>query len=359
MQFEYLNAVVNLDDANNRDALEGDLSRPLLRIVSLSGGRVLNGSSGCLSWPGMHDAFRRVLEPHFMVHMSTASELHDSFLDDAHMLLLNMCGSSTALSNNELECLQRWIREKGGVAILNSFSNWSENEKFNSDIVEWLGIDNPPTNEFAERTLYQVDVESLVRNHPQLAEPLQGPHGLVNKFENLGSTPFTFAPADESESHVEPAWICKELAYFGGLFGQRVASVDCGVVLVTSNFHWLCSKVAWEGGLLEEIDSNNNAVLLRNLAARAARAIPWSKQRHAGVSNGVRATVQTILLIEQRIRKSKNTTRPHKLPTLPIDIWLNILEHSAICELEPKRSVRETQQPRGLLSYIMKIMRTS
>lgn len=326
---------VDIRFENERDARTGDVNRPLLRIASLSARRVGLFSSGCLELSGMHDAIRRILEPHYRVHMQVGHDLDRSTLEGADLLILDMCGARVGLSAHEQARLRWWVRYDGGVAILNCFSKHSRNGSYNSELVQWLGIDNPPTHLFGPRTAHVLPVDQLVERSPALEELLAGPHGTVDVFENLGSTPFWLV------DHGQPAkWICRDLAYFGAGLGKNPRScgvVGSGAALVCSNLHWLVSEEAWDGGVLESTETNSNAIFLRNIAARAAKALPWSPVRHAAAPSAVRSTVLTVLLVAKRIDNSKSTARPHRLPALPTELWLHVLQQALICELHPRQ----------------------
>jgi len=321
----------DLHAENEREMQEGDASRPLLRIVSMSSARVQTGNGIGLESDVPRGNIRRVLRPHFRVHIKTIPQLSDANLEGVHLLMLGLTTSYTALTAAEQASLHRWVRVKGGVALLNSFCMYSNNDGYNAELIEWLGLVNPQSPVYMPQTLRPIDATELIAQHPALSEPLAGPYGVVSAFEHIGSSPFRSRTPVEP-AHEPPQWICEELAYFGAPLGSRSQTVGFGAALVFGNCHWFHAPDT--EGLLESTGTNSNAVLLLNIAARAARALPWSRQRHPAAAPSARAAVFTVLLVANRIARSKKNLQPHALPDLPAELWIKVLEQALICELE-------------------------
>lgn len=253
------------------------MSRAPLVIASLSVERV--GESGSVDWAPMGGPFRAILEPVFSLELRAGAELNPSLLDGAHILLANLTMAQEALSAHELGALQAFVRA-GGTAILNCFSNWSLNEACNRDLVGWLGVRTETGAAFGPPVRSAVRSDALhSASTAEMRALLRGPFGEVSRFDNNGSTAYTFdlavlnGGAGVGEG-VEALEVTHSLHFINGR-----SAVGSGHVLLCSNFHWLVDENTWHGGTLLRGGHNSNAELLRNLAAIAcARAISPSAQ---------------------------------------------------------------------------------
>ena len=266
-----------------------------LKIITLSQTRSMAGSLADLTSFG---ELRETLNEIFELHVLPVNRLEPGSLtnDDVDLVLLSTT-MGPGLDESELAELQSFVAS-GGSAILSAFSNHSSEDHWNSQMVAWLGVHNPPRASTSQRMDYNLNpdkVEAALRDSSSAIELLRGPFGVVNRFTNTNETVFELTqprPVDgpcggimlnscpKVEARAEAPTSANAphergtLAYFARAdqasdAQQSVAEVPQGLgqVLVVSNYHCLGNQEAWQGG--HWYTEPHNRALFLNFAASA------------------------------------------------------------------------------------------
>ena len=179
-----------------------------------------------------------------------------------------------ALSEEELDALQAWVRN-GGALITSAFANWSAHGHYAASTVRWLGLRTKPHTQFMQQMTHTLDPSTPVDGPTQrLLEhgPFGAPKGFVNKGESLFDvTPEAFEKGatqlvcSSGRRNLLADGVATLVWYPPNDSEQGVTGK--GRVLVCSNFHWLCDRSHWMGGTFtSELD---NQRLLLNFVAGA------------------------------------------------------------------------------------------
>jgi hypothetical protein len=266
-----------------------------LKIITLSQTRSMEGSLADLTSFG---ELRETLNEIFELHVLPVNKLEPGSLtnDDVDLVLLSTT-MGPGLDESELDELQSFVAS-GGSAILSAFSNHSSEDHWNSQMVAWLGVHNPPRASTSQRMDYNLKpdkVEAVLRDSSSAIELLRGPFGVVNRFTNTNETVFELteprpvegpcggimlnscpkvAAGAESASADAPNGR-GTLAYFARANQAPDAQPDeaeavpqgLGQVLVVSNYHCFGNQEAWHGG--HWYTEPHNRALFLNFAASA------------------------------------------------------------------------------------------
>ena len=184
-----------------------------------------------------------------------------------------------ALSEEELDALQAWVRN-GGALITSAFANWSAHGHYAASTVRWLGLRTKPHTQFMQRMTHTLDPSTPVDGPTQrLLE--HGPFGAPNRFVNHGESLFDVTP--EAFEKGATQLVCSSGRR--NLLADGVATLvwyppndseqgvtGKGRILVCSNFHWLCDRSHWMGGTFS-LETDNQRLLLNFVAGAIADRI--------------------------------------------------------------------------------------
>ena len=101
-------------------------------------------------------------------------------LDRARADLFILCTTEgPALSEEELDALQAWVRN-GGALITSAFANWSAHGHYAESTVRWLGLRTKPHTQFMQQMTHTLNPSTPVDGPTQ--RPLEhGPFGVWDR----------------------------------------------------------------------------------------------------------------------------------------------------------------------------------
>lgn len=115
-----------------------------LSIVSLSYTRCADGSF--CDWAG-HAGARAAVAALFDARFQSVDALSDDDLVNVDLVVVHTTSARVALSAQEQQSLRHFC-ELGGTALLNCFSNWTDNGGYGSEVVNFLGLRPEPRSAF-------------------------------------------------------------------------------------------------------------------------------------------------------------------------------------------------------------------
>jgi len=251
------------------------------------------GDGSFAEWDG-HTCARNLASCLFDVSFVAVAKLSPETLAGADLVVVHTTSAQQALSTDERAALSSFLNE-GGTALLNCFSNWTNNGGWGQEPVECLGIQTNRSSTFGHRRVCRIQTISglgLCEAGPLQEAPLPDWADVLSKFQDLvrhnNQFPLDFVNQGETEFDVASPVThgyavpvldvrqlrpseqdikkgCGRLVWFGSC-----CQGGKGQALVCSNMHWLADRHAWNGGM---ISMGANWRLWLNLCAAACRGL--------------------------------------------------------------------------------------